>query len=101
MKFFCIGDQDTVTGFRFAGIEGVIVAGADQARQALQAAVDQADAGVIIIPDPLAVELQSEINAIRFSRPSPAIVEIPGPKGLSPGRPTLIDMVRDAVGVRL
>jgi len=101
MKFLCIGDHDTVTGFRFAGLEGVVVESPAEARQALQEALRLADVGVIIIPDPLAAQLQREINEVRFTRPQPTIVEIPGPTGLSPDRRKLIDLVREAVGVRL
>jgi len=101
MKFLCIGDQDTVTGFRFAGVEGVIVADADAARQAFDQALHQADVAVVILADPFAAALQKEINAVRFTRLQPTIVEIPGPQGFVPGRPRLIELVREAVGVQL
>jgi V/A-type H+/Na+-transporting ATPase subunit F len=101
MKFLCIGDPDTVAGLRFAGVEGIVVESVAQARAALAAAVAQTDVGVIILPDPFGGQLQREINAVRFSRVQPAIVEIPGPGGASPDRPKLIDLVREAIGVRL
>ena len=50
MRFYCIGDQDTVAGFRFAGVEGQVVESPAEARQALRAAAATADIGVIIIP---------------------------------------------------
>ena len=101
MKYYCIGDQDTVVGFRFAGIEGEVVESVAQAREALRRAAGRADVGVVIVPDPLAQALRKEIDEIRFARPQPAIVEIPGPQGFSPERPKLVDLVREALGVRL
>jgi vacuolar-type H+-ATPase subunit F/Vma7 len=101
MKFFCIGDRDTVTGFRFAGVDGTVVESPAEARKALAACLAKADIGVIIIPDPMAAELHKEINDVRFNRPRPAIVEIPGPEGRTPGRPTMIDLIREAIGVRV
>ena len=101
MRFLCIGDQDTVTGFRLAGVEGVVVDGPAEARAEFQKALRLSDVGVIIVPDPIASELQEEINEARFTRARPAVVEIPGPEGLSPGRPKLIDLIREAIGVRL
>ena len=101
MKFLCIGDRDTVMGFRFAGVDGVVVESPAEARAAFAAALRQADVGVVIVPDPIAMELQKEINEARFSRPRPAVVEIPGPEGRSSGRATLIDMIREAIGVRV
>lgn len=101
MRFLCIGDRDTVVGFRFAGVEGVVVESPSEAREAFAAALRMADVGVVIIPDPMAMELQKEINEVRFNRPRPAVVEIPGPDGRSPNRRTLIDLIREAIGVRV
>jgi vacuolar-type H+-ATPase subunit F/Vma7 len=101
MRFLCIGDRDTVVGFRFAGVDGVVVDSPRQAREEFAKALRTADVGVVIIPDPIAMELQKEINDARFSRPRPAVVEIPGPDGRSPDRPKLIDLIREAIGVRV
>jgi V/A-type H+/Na+-transporting ATPase subunit F len=101
MRFLCIGDHDTVMGFRFAGVDGVVVESPSEARDALAKAMKQADVGVVIVPDPIAGQLQKEINEARFSRARPAVVEIPGPDGRSPDRPKLIDLIREAIGVRV
>jgi V/A-type H+-transporting ATPase subunit F len=101
MKFFCLGDQETVQGFRLAGVEGKVVATAEQGRPELAQALAAEDVGVIIVPGWLAGELEPEINAARFSRTRPAIVEIPGPAGPRPARPELLDLIRLAIGVRV
>jgi vacuolar-type H+-ATPase subunit F/Vma7 len=101
MKFLCIGDHDTVMGFRFAGVEGVVVESPSEARRELQRALSDGETGVIIIPDQISVELQHEINEVRFARTRPAIVEISGPDGRRPGRPRLVDLIREAIGVRV
>ena len=101
MRFLCIGDRDTVTGFRFAGVDGVVVDSPAQAREEFAKALRMADVGVILIPDPIATELQKEIDEVRFTQVRPAVVAIPGPEGRSPGRPTLIDRIREAIGVRV
>ncbi|MBE3071090.1 MAG: ATP synthase subunit F, partial [Planctomycetes bacterium] len=43
MKFFCIADEDTVRGFRLAGIEGRAVETPREAADALARAAAQAD----------------------------------------------------------
>lgn len=101
MRFLCIGDRDTVLGFRFAGVDGVVVESPAEARDQFAKALRLADVGVIIVPDPIAGQLQKEINEVRFQRPKPAVVEIPGPDGRSPDRPKLIDLIREAIGVRV
>jgi len=101
MRLLCIGDHDTVTGFRFAGVEGVAVESPGEARRELYRALGQRDIGVIIIPDQISVELQTEISEVRFTRTEPAIVEISGPEGRRKDRPHLIDLIREAIGVRV
>ncbi len=101
MRFLCIGDHDTVMGLRFAGVEGVVVEGPGQAREEFRKATRLEDVGVLIIPDPIAWHLREEIREVRFSRARPAVVEIPGPEGRVPGRPKLIDLIREAIGVRV
>jgi vacuolar-type H+-ATPase subunit F/Vma7 len=101
MKFFCLGDQETVQGFRLAGVAGAMVETADQARAELAKALAAEDVGVIIVPGRIAAELEQEINEARFSRTRPAIVEIPGPEGPRAARPELLDLIRAAIGVRV
>ncbi|HOI55664.1 MAG TPA: V-type ATP synthase subunit F [Phycisphaerae bacterium] len=101
MKFVCIGDYDTVMGFRFAGVDGVVVESPSEARRELDRALAAADVGVIILPDQISAELQQEINQVRFTRTRPAIVEIAGPDGRRAGRPRLVDLIREAIGVRV
>lgn len=101
MRFYCIGDQDTVAGFRFAGVEGRVVESPAEARTALRDAAAMDDIAVIIVPQKIAAELDAEINEIRFTRAQPTIVEIPGPDGPAPGRPQLLDLIREAIGVRV
>ncbi|MBT4816196.1 MAG: ATPase V, partial [Lentisphaerae bacterium] len=41
MSFHIIGDEDTVVGFRFAGVTGSAVENADEAREAFQRVVGE------------------------------------------------------------
>ena len=68
MEFHVIADEDTVTGFRFAGV---------------------------------ADGIRDRINAIRFGEALPLIVEIPGPEGPSAEGPSLLKLIREAVGIKL
>jgi V/A-type H+-transporting ATPase subunit F len=101
MKFLCIGDISTVTGLRFAGVEGVVVNDPAAAQAALDQALASGDVGVVIIPDQVGQWLGPQIHEARFTRTQPAIVEIPGPDGPRPGRRNLIDLIREAIGVQL
>ncbi len=101
MRFLCIGDEDTVAGFRLAGIEAWPATTPEQARTALAEAMLERDCGIIIITERMADALRGEIEAIRFERERPLIVEIPGPEGAVSGRKDLRQVVQEAVGMRI
>jgi V/A-type H+/Na+-transporting ATPase subunit F len=101
VKFCCIADEDTVRGFRLAGITGQAVTTAPQAAAAIQQAVERRDCGIIILTDTVAAGIRSQVDTIRLERDRPLIVEIPGPGGPLPGRKSLRQLVQEAVGMRL
>ncbi len=99
MTFFCIADEDTVRGFRMAGVSGQAATTIDEAAAAIDMAAANPDYGIIIISQETASLVRSKINAIRFGRSRPLIVEIPGPSGDFPGRKSLRQFVQEAVGI--
>ena len=50
MKFYCIADEDTVRGFRLAGIEAQIAATAEEARTAIDDVAARPDCGLLSSP---------------------------------------------------
>jgi V/A-type H+/Na+-transporting ATPase subunit F len=101
VKFYCIGDEDTVRGFRLAGIEGYVVSNAQEAETALATVVRRRNAGVVIITDAIAAEIRPQVDAVRLDCERPLLVEIPGPQGPVAGRKTLRQLVQEAVGIRI
>jgi V/A-type H+-transporting ATPase subunit F len=99
VKFFCIGDEETVLGFGLAGVEGKPATTPEQTRAALAGALAASDCAVVIITDVAAEGIRPEIEAIRFERERPLIVEIPGPEGPLPGRRSLREIVQEAIGM--
>ena len=76
MKFYCIGGEDAVRGFRLAGVEGRAVAGAAETAAALAEAAARADCGVIIMTRAAAGLVRGKVEEIKLERPRPLIVEI-------------------------
>jgi V/A-type H+/Na+-transporting ATPase subunit F len=101
VKLYCIGDEDTVRGFRLAGIEGQVVSSAAEAASALQAAVRHSNLGVVIITDAVATDIRDQVDAVRMECARPLLVEVPGPLGPLAGRKTLRELVQEAVGIRI
>ncbi|HOA62589.1 MAG: V-type ATP synthase subunit F [Verrucomicrobia bacterium] len=101
MKFYCIADEDTVRGFRLAGVEGRVVTSASEAAEALDATVADPEHGVVILTQQVAASMRKQVDAFRLERDRPLLVEIPGRDGPLAGRKTLRHLVHAAVGVRL
>jgi V/A-type H+-transporting ATPase subunit F len=99
-EYLVIADDDTVLGFRAAGLPGVAAATSQEVLQALKTARDR-KVGVVILTQDAAALAREEVDQIRFGAALPMIVEIPGPKGPRAGRKTLSDIIRDAIGVRV
>jgi V/A-type H+/Na+-transporting ATPase subunit F len=101
MKFFCIADEDTVRGFRLAGVEGRVVSGVTETGRALDDALRFPDCAIVLITYPAADAIRDKVETIRLERDCPLIVEIPGPEGQPAGLRSLRKFVQEAVGIRL
>lgn len=101
MKFYCIADEDTVRGFRLAGVAGQVAAAGPEAAAAFEQAAARSDCGVLILTEAVAASISAQVEAVRSARDRPLIVEIPGPEGPLAGRRNLRQIVQEAVGIRV
>jgi len=101
VNFYCIADEDTVRGFRLAGVAGQAVASAPEAALAVETAMAQRDYAVIILTEKVADGIRPQVERIRFELQQPLIVEIPGPDGPLPGRKSLRQLAQEAVGIHI
>ena len=82
MKYFLISDNtDSATGMRLAGVEGVVVAGREEALRALRDAAGNPDIGIILVTEKLCALLEDEIEMIKRSEGECLIVGIPDRHG--------------------
>lgn len=98
MGYLVIGDEQTVTGFRLAGIEGRAARTPYEAREALKAAAAAGEVSVVVITERLASAVKADVDACR-ARGKPLVVEIPDRGGPMEGRKTIRELVKAAVGV--
>ncbi len=113
MDYYFIGDPELATAFRFIGIPGSAISSRAEAVAAFRrltegylAAVDTVLPGaescrVLILTEEAADWLGEELIEWQLSGRYPLVVEIPGLMGKLPGRPTLVDAIREAIGVRV
>jgi V/A-type H+-transporting ATPase subunit F len=102
MKIGVVGDFDTVTGFRLAGVkETYDVEEPEAAVEALKKLMKE-DIGVIIITERLADQIRDETEELIEEKTLPIIVEIPDKKGPIEGKADpIMALIKKAVGVEI
>jgi vacuolar-type H+-ATPase subunit F/Vma7 len=99
VNFYCIADENTVRGFRLAGVSGQAVNTAPEAAAALATAAARRDCAVIILTENVAESIRAQVERMRFESARPLVVEISGPAGPLPGRKGLRQLAQEAVGI--
>jgi V/A-type H+-transporting ATPase subunit F len=101
MKYYIIGDEDTVLGFGMVGVKGRIVRDAKDAEEAFMTVLSDKDLGILIIPERTADLIRPLVDKYLFTEKFPLIVEIPDRTGPLPGKPNIREMVNRAIGIKL
>lgn len=99
MKYYVIGDEDTVLGFSLVGLSGQAVHDEAEARDAWAKALDDKSNAVIIITEKAADMIRETVDRYLFSESFPLVVEIPNPRE-SFSRDLRV-LVNEAIGVSI
>lgn len=101
MKYFILGDEDAVLGFNMVGVSGRSVKNQKEAELAFKSALDDKEVGIVIITERIAELIRPLVDEYIFTAKFPLIIEIPDREGPVTGRPTLREMVNEAIGIKL
>jgi V/A-type H+-transporting ATPase subunit F len=101
MKFYAIGDRQTILGFRLVGVDGTVATGREEALEALREAVGLGDVGIVLVTEAVAARIRDEIEARLYGMGFPLVLEIPDASGPAEDRPEIEEMVRKAVGLNI
>jgi V/A-type H+-transporting ATPase subunit F len=101
MKALVIGSLDAVLGFGLVGVRGWAVTTAQEINQALDEALQDPEAGIVLVTEEVGQLVRPRMDQLMTRSTVPLVVEIPGPAGTSPGRPSLGQMIQRAIGVKL
>jgi V/A-type H+/Na+-transporting ATPase subunit F len=101
VKFFVIGDRETVTGFRLVGVDGHIATERDEVLSVLSEVVAKKEAGVVLITERVASKIRDEVEKRLYGFGFPLMLEIPDASGPDPGRLKVEDVVRRAIGISI
>ena len=101
MSYHIIGDQDTVLGYRFAGVTGDLVETEEEARAAFRAALADRSLMILLLTEAVEDMLGAEVTAHRMAAIPPYVTivqDIWGPRG---NRRSLQELIGEAVGVKI
>jgi len=101
MKVFVIGNQEAVLGFSLVGVAGTVATTAVEANQALDEALANSQAGIVLVTEDVAGLIETRMDHLKLRSTVPLVVEIPGPAGVRADRPSLNDIMLRAIGVKL
>ncbi len=103
MKISVIGDFDTITGFRLAGIKDTYeVEDPTKAVEVIKDLFKNMEMGVIVITEKIADNIRTELKEISEGKVTPLIVEIPDKHGSIEKKVDPIkELVKRAVGLEI
>jgi vacuolar-type H+-ATPase subunit F/Vma7 len=101
MAFHIIGDQDTVLGYRFAGVTGSVVATPAEAQQAFRETLADERQRILLLTERVERMLVAEVTAHRLEATPPYIVVIEDLWGADGKRRSLQELIFEAVGIRI
>lgn len=101
MKFYIIGERETVTGFSLVGIEGAAINSKSEALQALKNVLNRKDIGIILITERAAKEIQAVIDELLFKKKCQLILQIPDVNGALRCTKSLEEFVLAALGIKV
>jgi V/A-type H+-transporting ATPase subunit F len=102
MRFFLIcDDADTLTGFRLAGVEGVLVSDRAEAEAELDRAIKTEDLAVLLVSETVADMCRERVDAMRVDVVRPLIAVVPGPDGKVKSRDSITRLITETIGAKL
>jgi V/A-type H+-transporting ATPase subunit F len=101
MDYFFLGSGELLTAFRFAGVDGVAVENGEEALAAFRKITGAGEARILVVEESAAAALNDDLVNWQLTGRYPLVVEIPGLAGHFEGRRTLVEAIREAIGIRV
>ncbi len=102
MKMYLISDNtDTCTGMRLAGVEGTVVQGKEELKEALDRVLSDREIAIVVLTEKFGREYPELIDDIRLSHSLPLLIEIPDRHGTQRGENFITAYVNEAVGLKV
>ena len=112
MDYFFLGEAELVTAFRFIGIDGMAIRDCEEAIAAFRKITEGFSENepsiqgayhchILLLTEEVADWLGELMIEWQLSGKYPLLVEIPGLSGKLAGRKTLVESIREAIGIHV
>jgi V/A-type H+-transporting ATPase subunit F len=101
MDYFFMGSSELLTAFRFAGVDGAVAGDREEALAVFRRVTGEEAARILIVEESMVAALGDELVNWQLTGRYPLVVEIPGIAGHLEGRRTLVDAIREAIGIHV
>jgi vacuolar-type H+-ATPase subunit F/Vma7 len=96
-----IGSEDAVWGFALAGVRGQVVRTSEELNLALDTSLANKKFKIVLVTEDVADLARQRVDMLKVRSTDPLVIEIPGPAGPSPNQPSLSDVIRRTIGVKI
>ena len=101
MKMFLFSaDEDTLTGLRLAGVEGVLIPSAKALLENAETVRKRKDIGILLVTRTLSLQYPNEILLLKKNQ-TLLVTEIPDMTHLTTESDSITRYVRDAIGINV
>jgi vacuolar-type H+-ATPase subunit F/Vma7 len=96
-----IGSEDAVWGFALAGVRGQVVRTGEEMNLALDTALADKQFKIVLVTEDVANLARQRVDTLKIRSTDPLVIEIPGPAGPDPDQPSLGEIIRRTIGVKI
>lgn len=101
MKMFLFSaDEDTLTGLRLAGVEGVLINSGAALLEQAETVLRRKDVGILLVTRTLSLQYPQEILQLKKNQ-TLLVTEIPDMAHLTTESDSITRYVRDAIGINV
>jgi len=101
MNIWVLGSAEICSAFALAGVMVRVVESRTEILSALDELAAREDVRVLAVEEACAALARDEIDRLKLDFRAPLVVELPGIQGPAEDRRTALDLVRQALGIRL
>jgi vacuolar-type H+-ATPase subunit F/Vma7 len=101
MSVLVVGSREVVAAFALGGWRGRAVGGRAEALAVLEEAAGGGEVKLLVVEEAVAERVREAIDRLKLDVRAPLVVEVPGFGGPAEERKTPLELVRQALGIRV